>query len=492
MARSNEVICLSLADEHIKIAHIKGAGPGAKLAHVATRSVAGLTDVEIIAALEKLLKSFPGKSARYVAVVPASMVTTKNIEIPSSDEGEIQSIVNLQASRHTPLSREEIQIGYINLGSKKSNYSQVLLTIANRLQLKDQVKIFEKAGIKASQLIFAPEAIAELYGRSRLQGGAGGSLGIIDIDSRTTHFVIVGNGRVLASRAIPVGREDFEQDAAAAQTKLIDELTKTVDAYLGEDIGDSPSKYLITSEESYTRELLKAIQTKLSWDIQISEYADLLKTPNDVLKELAVTKDVSFLDVMAAGSMVNECKVNLIPEEVQLQKSIEDQRNQVFVTAVLSIILLLLLSCVFYLQLYFKDAYYNKMVSEYEDEAMDVKALHNRDERNTFIRNYLESRMVSLDTIHELYKVVPEDVYLTRVIMEEGGAVRVQGVAETPDNVFELNKTLGSAKLFASSEIVSQKSKLEEDKKVSPFELSLHVQGPDEKMSSTAKAEVEP
>lgn len=170
MARSNEVICLSLADEHIKIAHIKGAGPGAKLAHVATRSVAGLTDVEIIAALEKLLKSFPGKSARYVAVVPASMVTTKNIEIPSSDEGEIQSIVNLQASRHTPLSREEIQIGYINLGSKKSNYSQVLLTIANRLQLKDQVKIFEKAGIKASQLIFAPEAIAELYGRSRLQG----------------------------------------------------------------------------------------------------------------------------------------------------------------------------------------------------------------------------------------------------------------------------------------------------------------------------------
>lgn len=492
MARSNEVICLSLADEHIKIAHVKGSGPGAKLAHIATRSVAGLTDVEIIAALEKLLKSLPGKSARCVAVVPPRMVTTKNIEIPSSDEGEIQSIVNLQASRHTPLSREEIQIGYINLGSKKSHYSQVLLTIANRLQLKDQVKIFEKAGIKISQFVFAPEAIGELYGRSRQQGGGAEPMGIIDIDSRTTHFVILGNGRVMANRSIPVGREDFDRDEAGAQSKLIDELTKTVDAYLGEDIGDSPSKYLITSEENYTRELLKSIQTKLSWDIQISEYADLLKTPNDVLKELAVIKDVSFLDVMAAGSMVSSCKVNLIPEEVQLQKSIEDQRNQIFVTAVLSIVLLLLVACIFYLQLHFKDAYYRQMVSEYEDEGMDVKALRSREARNTFIRNYLESRMVSLDTIHELYKVVPEDVYLTRVIMEEDGAVRVQGVAETPDNVFELNKTLGAAELFASSEIVSQKSKLEEDKKVSPFELSLHVGGPDAKMSKAEDAEVEP
>lgn len=487
MSRSNEHICLSLADDHIKVVHVKGSGPAAKIAKVVTRSVSGLTDVEIISALDKILKGIPSKGARFVAIAPSQTTTTKNIEIPSSDDNEIQSIVNLQASRHTPLSREEIQIGYVNLGSKKSHYSQVLLVIANRMQLKDQVKIFEKAGVKINKFLFAPEAIAELYGRSRALGGAAGPLGVIDIDSHTTHFVISKGGSALANRSIPVGRADFEQDAAAAQSRLIDELTKTVDAYLSEDIDDSPGRYVITSEDKYTRDLLGAIQSKLGWEVQISEYADLVKAPNDVLKELAVIKDVSFLDVLAAAAMANECKINLIPEEVQLQKSIEDQRNQVFVTAVLSIAVLLLLACAFYLKLHFKDAYYKKMVSQYEDDQMQVAALRKRDARNAFIRNYLESRMVSLDTIHELYKVVPEDVYLTRIMLEEAGTVRVQGIAENPDNVFELNKTLAAAKLFTASEIVSQKSKFEQDRKVSPFELSLNVQGPDE----TARAETD-
>ncbi|MBZ0165681.1 MAG: pilus assembly protein PilM, partial [Candidatus Omnitrophica bacterium] len=180
MARNNECICLSLADENLKVAHVKGSGPGARIAQVVTRNVSGLTDVEIISVLEKLLKTMPAKSATFVAIAPPNMTTTKHIEIPSVDENEIQSIVNLQASRHTPLSREEIQIGYVNLGSKRTDYSQVLLTIANRTQLKEQVKLFEKAGVKVSRILFAAEAIAGQYGHSHGQQKTGGPLGIID------------------------------------------------------------------------------------------------------------------------------------------------------------------------------------------------------------------------------------------------------------------------------------------------------------------------
>lgn len=477
MARSNDYICFSLSDKMLKIVHVKGQGIGAKVAQVISRDVGGITDVEMIRVIESSVKGLPVKSANVFLISPPSITTTKNIEIPSTNEHEIQSIVSLQASRHTPFSREEIQIGYINIGVHKNNYTKVLLAIANRVQLKDQVKLLEKSGMKVNKVIFAPEAIAELYGRSRPLKRSSSPVGIIDIDKKNTNFVIAKNGKALTWRSIPVGKDELNRDPAGAQNKLMDELKKTVESYQSEDIDQPAAAYFFTSNDHAVKELQPALQGQLGWDVQVAEYADQLKASKPILQQLATAGDLSFLDVMASAAMAQETGINLIPEEVQLQKSIEEQRNQVYQTAILCIVALVLVAGIFYLKLYFKDAYLKNMIKQYADTREEVKELRKLDDRTRLLKGYMESRMSSLDVVYELYKEIPNDVYLTRLTMEEDGKVNIQGVSEsTQTEIFELKKTIESSGLFQQADVTSHKTKQEQGTKVYPFEISFNLQ----------------
>lgn len=476
MARSNDYICFSLSDEVLKIVHVKGQGISAKVVQVISRDVSGVSDVEMIRVIESSVKGMPVKTANIFAIAPPSITTTKNIEIPSTNEHEIQSIVSLQASRHTPFSREEIQIGYVNIGVHKGNYTKVLLVIANRVQLKDQVKLFEKSGLKINKVVFAPEAVSELYGRARSLRKSSGPIGIIDFDKKNTSFIISKNGKVLMSRTIPVGKNDLNRDPSAAKNKIIDELKKTVDSYLGEDIDLPPTGFFFTSNDSFINDLQPELQSRFNWDVQVVEYADQLKVSKPILQQIAAASDLSFLDVMASATMAQETGINLIPEEVQLQKSIEEQRNQILQTAILCIVILVLLACTFYLKFYFKDAYLKNMISQYADTSRQVEVLKKQDDKTTLLKNFLESRMVSLDTVYELYKNVSNDVYLTRITLEETGKVNIQGISEnTQAEIFELKKTLDSSELFQQADVTSHKTKQEQGTKVYPFEISFNL-----------------
>ncbi|MBF0533362.1 MAG: hypothetical protein HQL23_09785, partial [Candidatus Omnitrophica bacterium] len=78
-------------------------------------------------------------------------------------EEEIKSIVSLQAGRHTPFSREEIQVGYIHIGVYKSNYTKILLVIANKNVIKQQLSVFDRAGLRVKRVLFSAEGIAAFY-----------------------------------------------------------------------------------------------------------------------------------------------------------------------------------------------------------------------------------------------------------------------------------------------------------------------------------------
>jgi len=477
MARSNDYICFSISDKVLKIVHVKGQGAGAKISQIFSRDIGGISDVEMIRVIESSIKGLPVKSANIFLISPPGITTTKNIEIPSTNEDEIVSIIGLQAPRYTPLSREEIQVGYINIGVHKNNYTKVLLAIANRVQLKDQVKLLEKAGLKVNKVIFAPETIAELYGRARVLKRATSPAGIIDIDKKNTNFIISKNGKAMMWRSIPVGKDELNRDPAGAQNKLIDELKKTVESYLSEDIDTPPSVYFFTSNDHFIKDLQPVLQSQLGWDAQVAEYADQMKVSKPILQQLATASDISFLDVMSAAAMAQEARINLIPEEVQLQKSIEEQRNQVFQTAILCIVALVLLAGIFYLKLYFKEAYLKNMIKQYADTRKEVEDLRRIDDKTTLLKGYLESRMSSLDTVFELYKSIPNEVYLTRLTLEENGKVNIQGISEsTQAEIFELKKTLDNSDFFQQAEVTSHKTKQEQGTKVYPFEISFNLE----------------
>jgi len=159
MAKNLDTICFSLNDEFLKIVHTRGIDAKAKVLHLNCLNVKGVSQEELPKLISNAVKKLPLKKSNLALMVPAGVVTSKNIEIPSVDEDEIYSIVDLQAARHTPFSREEIEIGFINIGVYNKNFTKVLLTIANRAPLKAQINMFEKAGVRIEKVLFAQEGV---------------------------------------------------------------------------------------------------------------------------------------------------------------------------------------------------------------------------------------------------------------------------------------------------------------------------------------------
>ena len=477
MANKKDHIGISLSENVLKIVDVRGHAPSAKVVQCLAQDISGVSEADLPGVIQKSLKGFNTKRASVVLMVPPGVTTSKNIEIPSVDEEEIKSIVNLQASRHTPFTREEIQVGFVNIGVFKNNYTKVLLVIANRAQIKNQIFAIEKSGVKVERVLFAPEAIAQFYGASKQLRKQTTPVGVIDVGKHATNFAIIASGKVVTYRNILVGRQQIASDENS-KTKLADELKVTLEAYQSEDIDQAPASYVFSSQDDQTKMLQGFLKEKLQWDVGFLPYADQAKASRTVSKKMAAQFGAySFLDIIATAATTATTRVNLIPEEVQLQKSIEAQGREIFKAATLALTLLICVACVFAVKIHFLNTRLQSLTAKYDQSHAKVQALEKRSRIAQKIRTYLNSRMISLDTIHALYRQIPNDVYLTRITMEEDGQVSIQGVSDIGSMVYDLNKKLKEADAFDNADVKSKKAKKDRGKDAHAFEIVLTLKG---------------
>jgi len=491
LSKGSDVISISLSDDLLKIVQLKGAGSSAKVGNVVSRSVSGVSADDLPKLIQSALSGFNTKKSEVVSVIPSSMVSTKKIEIPSVNPEEIKSIVNLQAGRHTPFSRDEIQIGYINIGVYKENYTKVLLVIANRKELKVQLDAFAKAGLKVKRVLFAPEGITSLYSSTLKLAKEPAPAGIIDIGNNSTDFIITFNGLAITTRNIPIGRTQISSEGESALSRLVEELAKTLESYQGEDSDQPPAQYFLTNDDDQNKLVQAALGEKLNWQVQIASYVDHIKASGGVLKQIAAdAAGASFLDVIAAGSACRGAQVDLIPDEFQLQKSIEDQGKEVFRMAIQGFVLLVLVGLTLGLKIYFQTNFLTKLQSDYQENRKKVEHLENISNTSRIVQNYLSSRMISLDTINELYKSIPDEIYLTSLLMDEEGNVSIQGISDIASLVFNLGTSLKESEYFKSVNIKSTTAKKDRGKDVSAFEITLKLQSAaDDEAAAAAEAE---
>ncbi|MBI3617401.1 MAG: pilus assembly protein PilM, partial [Candidatus Omnitrophica bacterium] len=131
-AHPKEQVGIDLGGNHLKFARVIIHANKRELVNIAHRDVTGMSEEDISKAVKTAIEDMKANDPEVVVTIPAHLVITKNIEIPSTDPREIMAIVNLQASRHTPYSREEIIVDYIHVGTYKQTYSRILLLIASR------------------------------------------------------------------------------------------------------------------------------------------------------------------------------------------------------------------------------------------------------------------------------------------------------------------------------------------------------------------------
>jgi Tfp pilus assembly PilM family ATPase/Tfp pilus assembly protein PilN len=476
MRSGSEYISVSLTDETFKIARIKASATESLLLNVVRQDVKDVPEDELLKTVQSALGTIDVRRGNAVCCLSSALTTTKNIEIPSVDPEEIKSIIDLQAGRHTPYSREEILIGYINIGVHSRNYTKILLIIVNREVIKKQLAVLNAAGLKVDRVIFAPEVKAKYYAQMLKRQPGDKPIGIIDIGKYSTDFTIESSQTVITCRNIPLGMNQLLKEGEDAKQKLVAELAQSIEFYQTEDIDVMPEAYYLTSDDAKIKELQPLLQEKLKANVKINSFLDHIKAGQPVmLKIVSEYDDESFLDVVAVMNSGNDVQVDLTPEEIKMQRSIEEQSRQIVKLGVFSIILLVLIVCFFYSKIHFRNAYLANLSEEFAVKRQYVEDLESVDRNTRIIKEYLKSRMINLDVVDELYKKIPDEIYLKSINLADDGTIRLSGVSETRSTAFAFITILENSELFKNAKMLSSDTKKERGKDVSIFEISFKL-----------------
>lgn len=479
--KDKEYAGVTLIDDCLKVAHVR-VGQNQQILGVAKKDVHGVAAEELPNVARTLLNELGLKKPLGICVISSNIVTTKNIEVPSIDPAEIKSIIDLQAGRHTPYAREEIVISYITIGTFQRNYTKVLLVIVNREQVMNQVKIMAKAGIQVEKVVFAPEAAAMFYARVLKVTDDAKPVGIIDVNHDSTDFIMECNRTVITSRTIPVGMNHLIKEGAGAQEKLLAELQQSMEVYQGEDIAPPPEQFLLTSDDAKLQELKPALQTRLKTNINTNPYLDSIQAAQPVMMKLVSEyNDDSFLGVIAASALSGQVTVDLTPDELRSQRAIEEKGKQLIFTGIFGLVILVLICTIAFSKIYFRGVILDKLKADYKEKHKIKVELDEIGAHTRIVKDFVGDRMIPLEVLKLLYQMVPEEMYLQNISLEENGTIIISGISESMSRVFNLVTALEDSDLFKNVKTKSTATKQERGKDVASFEIEFRLEtAPDE------------
>ncbi|MGD9014773.1 MAG: pilus assembly protein PilM [Candidatus Omnitrophota bacterium] len=471
MLVSKDLVAIDISGFDLKIAQMSLSPTKREILDFATQDIENLSEEDIAKAIKQTLKKFQISRPRVLAVIPSFLTITKNIEIPSRNPEEIKEIINLQASRHTPYSRDEIIIDYVNIGTYKQNYSKVLLVIATRSLIRRQLEILDKAQLSVERMLFAPEGTSYILSKSLKLSHLDSPVGIIHIDQGFTDFIISYMDKVIFIRNIPIGTQHLLEEKEKYEPKFVGEVRKSLEAYTGEDIERVPKRFLFTGAIDKLKHLTDILNSNLRIQAESLIYSEHLSLSQKATQATSMNNNLSFLNAAACLLANEEIKLDLVPEEMKLEKSLKQRGREIIKAGILAMAAFVLIYCTLISRVYIKSSYFRNLSSRYASIHNEAEELEESFKKNQTISNVLSARGFSLEVLTEIYDALPLDIEISYLKFDNKGSFSVEGTAESMASVFSFVDSLGESPYFNKVETRYTRKRKRGEKDVADFAL---------------------
>lgn len=468
---SRDVVCINLSSDILKLACSRISSKKSEIFSLASREIKGVSDEDLSRIIKTSFESLKLEDPEVITIVSAHSTITRNIEIPSQDPNEIKEIINLQAGRHTPYSREEIIIDYINLGTHKKHYTKILLIIVTLDIVRRQIEILDRAGFKTENVFFAPEVMSQVYAKNLRLGLESSVFTLMNIDTNFTDFIIISNSKIIFTRSIPIGSQQLINEKDRYQIRFVEEAKRSIEAYANEHIDKPSDKFILTGAAEDNPDIKEMLVERLGVPIIFSPYFENINISDNALKEATTNKTISFLDVISPLIATGRIETNFIPEEIKLRKLFEEKSKDLVKIGILIMITLALIGGTFMSKIYFKSAYLSSLTKKYEPINEEAKTLEETFFRVDAVKRYLRNRGVSLEILSELYSLIPADMRLKDIRLAAEGKFTLGGNSKTMATVFSFISNMEESKYFKNVETRRTTKRKELGEELVDFEI---------------------
>ncbi|MBN2119667.1 MAG: pilus assembly protein PilM [Candidatus Omnitrophica bacterium] len=470
---SSDYLGVEFSSDSLRLAYIKNLPLKKEVSFLLVKDTQGLSEREIAAFLNKSLSGFKIRNAKVCYTIPSHLIITKNVEVPSQSQVEIEDIVNLQASRHTPYAREEIIIDYANIGVYRKSYTKILLVIVNRDIVRKHFEILRLAGLEPAKVTFSSETITKALSKILRLDKEQSPVGIIHIDTAFSDFNVLFKEKVIFVRSIPMGIQHLTVDKDKHYPRFIEEIKESLEVYRNEDIDASPSKIMLTGLVNEIKDFSSLLNNSIAFPSESISFSEHLSLTPEAQSVLTVSKVSSFLGAVSSAFAFEDIKVDLTPQESKLKRLFERRSREVMKTGILIFAIFIML-CVFLAgKIYLKNIYLNQLNQNFIVLHRQAEVLEKDFSRIKLIRSYLSLRGSSIETLGELYKIIPDEIKILEIRFERTGVISVKGTASSMPVIFTFVEELNKSDYFMEVETKYTTKRKEAEKDVADFEIAI-------------------
>lgn len=472
-------IAIEIGDMWLKVAaaaEIKKGCP--RLTHVVAEPIQGLSTIEVSQKILNFVRDHALNPSRVLISFPTQYLTARILSLPSTDPKEIGDIVELQAVKQTPYSREEITSGFRILGSDAAGYSRIFLAIAHRDTAAQYFQAAELALLLPNQISPSLEGLRLWAQKALIQAPADTDelIMLLDVDAATTEFMILNGPKFLFGRSLGVGSLQLQQ-GQGAETEFLREVTRTLESG-GDDFQSAKvTRILVTG----VPDVIKAVAALLSRELNLpSEVIQSFQPWSEQVApqpaEEVLGKPVSFSSLTGHLLSLEVSPVNLMPPEVRMRKKLEERAKELAFMGTLFLTLVMLGSMITFEKIYKRNTYLDVLKKEYADIRKPAEDVEKLVGKMKLAQDQMSGGGGFLEVMNDIHSLVPDNIILTSVQYSgKDHNVVLRGLSPEMSAVFQFLTTLEAAPYLEMVKTRNVTKRKVDDRELSEFEIVANI-----------------
>lgn len=468
------MVIFEISDNCVKALWGRAILKDVQIGGVATRPLKSDSQEEVAKAVSSIIGEETFKISKPIVLcIPRNQTTLRNLEFPAKDKKELDNILSLHVTREVPYPREEIIYNYEILGKTPSGFTTVLLCIIHRQVLIKQFSVFERLNLYPDNVLLSTFGLMNFLGRAKPAKDTDSQLkACVDVGDKFTDFFIFKGKQILLSKSMSIGGSQMkEEDKLSHFIGSLKQAMAVSPAMRRENI----SRFYISGVKDEKSELEKIISDRLQIPAETIDPFRVIGSLKEAKDIDDVLNRVSISAVLGVAMDPMSARFNFVLPEAKLRRDVRDMAKNLFVTGGVIIYLIVLGLLGFAGNLYGKQAYLNKLMTE-------IKAIEyvNRDsmealEKIKAFKKFTGYEDSFLHYYYELSKMVPKNITVERLIFNRKKEFSIIGKGTDMGEIFKFVRNLNSAKMFGKVELRYSRKAVKAGREFNEFNIMCHT-----------------
>lgn len=438
---------IAIADNCVRSVSAKFSRGQANISHALVQRTGSDSDADVLNALLALAKEKQIKSNGAFLVLPRHLAIVKVLRLPSQEERELRQMVEIQISSQTPYTLEEVEFEYRKLSSDSEGYTQVVLIVIPKEVSNRYIRLMNEANIPLSGLTISSIGLLGWFNyqvsQNRLSAHQPVALCAIDVNHAEICFF--HGDRLLFSRSINSGL----QEVRSSPQDMIRQVELSLKHYRNEKMGADLSRFVIAADQLDLQDFVAELEHKIQIPCELISTTEGLSLPKNIDRSLATDDSGPTLSAAAGIQFLDRKQViNLLPNTIRVSKQSKALKLELVKIGILALIagglFLFRMSIDVRLQ-EDKATQLRKAITSLDPEIDEAKRKMRLIE---YFDGYAKTRVFIPEIMSRLAKLIPEDISLRALYLNEKGVFTVQGYAQTREALNDFQAKLVNEPLF--------------------------------------------